>query len=163
MNAIQWISQHWSDLSAVIGAAYVLARLIVKLTPTKKDDQALQWFHVHALAWAAMFGLKLPAAMLDDDDQPPANKQSGRARAEALMLGAILVGALLLLVGCGNEKELLRDALTETRASNRHFHRIAPEPRDPAWEDRFQKSEADSSELLPSPSPSPSPSPKGGQ
>jgi len=38
---IDWISGNWVGLLAVIGAAYALARAIVFLTPTPKDDEAV--------------------------------------------------------------------------------------------------------------------------
>ena len=42
MAAWTWLTEHWTELVAAVGAAIVLARLIVKLTPTPKDDSALE-------------------------------------------------------------------------------------------------------------------------
>ena len=42
MAALTWVIEHWKELVAAVGAAIVLARLIVKLTPTPKDDSALE-------------------------------------------------------------------------------------------------------------------------
>lgn len=39
---MEWIQTNWKDILAVLGAAVGLATAIVKLTPTQKDDNALQ-------------------------------------------------------------------------------------------------------------------------
>ncbi len=38
---MEWIVQHWKDVLAVIGGVVTVASLIVKLTPTQKDDNVL--------------------------------------------------------------------------------------------------------------------------
>lgn len=38
---MEWIMVHWKDVLAVIGAVVTAASLIVKLTPTQKDDTVL--------------------------------------------------------------------------------------------------------------------------
>lgn len=38
---MEWITQHWKDILAIIGGVVTVASLIVKLTPTQKDDTAL--------------------------------------------------------------------------------------------------------------------------
>ena len=38
---IQFISEHWDDMLQIIGAVVTLATLVVKLTPTPKDDNLL--------------------------------------------------------------------------------------------------------------------------
>jgi len=38
---MSWITEHWKDILAVIGAVVTAASLIVKLTPTQKDDNVL--------------------------------------------------------------------------------------------------------------------------
>ena len=42
MAAWNWVTEHWTELMAAVGAAIILARIIVKLTPTPKDDSALE-------------------------------------------------------------------------------------------------------------------------
>ncbi|CAB4167592.1 hypothetical protein UFOVP861_34 [uncultured Caudovirales phage] len=42
MNAINYITSHWSDIVAAVGAVVLAARLIVKITPTPRDDTALE-------------------------------------------------------------------------------------------------------------------------
>lgn len=36
-----WISAHWADALAVYGGVVALATVVVKLTPTTKDDDIL--------------------------------------------------------------------------------------------------------------------------
>ncbi len=38
---MEWIVQHWKDILAIIGGVITVASLIVKLTPTQKDDTIL--------------------------------------------------------------------------------------------------------------------------
>lgn len=38
---MEWITQHWKDILAIIGAVVTVCSLIVKLTPTQKDDNFL--------------------------------------------------------------------------------------------------------------------------
>lgn len=38
---MEWIVQHWKDILAIIGGVVTVASLIVKLTPTQKDDNVL--------------------------------------------------------------------------------------------------------------------------
>jgi len=36
-----WITEHYNDVLQIIGAVVALATLVVKLTPTQKDDTLL--------------------------------------------------------------------------------------------------------------------------
>lgn len=38
---MEWITAHWEDILAIIGAVVTAASLIVKITPTQKDDAFL--------------------------------------------------------------------------------------------------------------------------
>ena len=38
---MEWITAHWKDVLAVIGGVVSVCSLIVKLTPTQKDDTIL--------------------------------------------------------------------------------------------------------------------------
>lgn len=38
---IKWFAEHWNDVLAVIGGVIGVATVIVKLTPTQKDDAVL--------------------------------------------------------------------------------------------------------------------------
>jgi hypothetical protein len=42
MQIWNWITHNWESVTAVVGAVVIAARLIVKLTPTPKDDTALE-------------------------------------------------------------------------------------------------------------------------
>ena len=41
-DIITYITTHWTDIVAAIGGIAIAARLIVKLTPTPKDDSVLE-------------------------------------------------------------------------------------------------------------------------
>lgn len=38
---MEWIQAHWKDILAIIGGVVTVASIIVKLTPTQKDDGVL--------------------------------------------------------------------------------------------------------------------------
>lgn len=38
---MEWITAHWKDILAIIGAAVTLATLITAATPSTKDDEIL--------------------------------------------------------------------------------------------------------------------------
>ncbi len=38
---MSWITQHYDEVLQLIGAVVALATLVVKLTPTQKDDKVL--------------------------------------------------------------------------------------------------------------------------
>ena len=41
MNIVTWIQAHWGDIAGVIAYIIAIASIIVKITPTLKDDSAL--------------------------------------------------------------------------------------------------------------------------
>lgn len=38
---IQWITEHWKDILAIIGGVVMVASTVVRLTKSDKDDKAL--------------------------------------------------------------------------------------------------------------------------
>lgn len=56
---MQWIADNGERILAVLGAAYALALVIVKLTPTPKDDAALEKVSGVVRVIAGLFGLDL--------------------------------------------------------------------------------------------------------
>lgn len=38
---MEWITAHWKDILAIIGGVVTVSSIIVKLTPTQKDDMVL--------------------------------------------------------------------------------------------------------------------------
>lgn len=42
MEIVQWIQNNWTNVTTVIAYAIALASIIVKLTPTLKDDDVLK-------------------------------------------------------------------------------------------------------------------------
>lgn len=41
MSFVNWIVSHWTDVLAIVGGLVSVASIIVKLTPTTKDDSVL--------------------------------------------------------------------------------------------------------------------------
>jgi hypothetical protein len=56
---MEWIMANYQNIFAIIGAAYTLALLVVKITPTPKDNEALEKVSVVLKAIAKVFGLDL--------------------------------------------------------------------------------------------------------
>jgi len=42
MNIIEWLQTNWTNISTVIAYIIAIASIIVKLTPTLKDDDMLK-------------------------------------------------------------------------------------------------------------------------
>lgn len=53
---MEWISAHWKDVLAVIGGVVSVCSIIVKLTPTQKDDNIL----AKIIKLLAIFGIFNP-------------------------------------------------------------------------------------------------------
>ena len=56
---MDWLKEHIVEIFAIIGFLYSAARIIVSLTPTPKDNAALEKVGVQLRALAKMFGLDL--------------------------------------------------------------------------------------------------------
>lgn len=39
---MDWLQSHATELLAIVGGVYALAAMVVKLTPSKKDDEVLR-------------------------------------------------------------------------------------------------------------------------
>jgi len=85
---MEWIQAHWTEIMAIVGGAYAVALVIVKLTPTPKDDKAMGNVNVLLKLIAAAFGLDLKQGL---NSKPPSIK---------LVLPFLL--PLFLLGGCVN-------------------------------------------------------------
>ena len=53
---MEWIQAHWKDVLAVIGGVVSVCSIIVKLTPTQKDDNIL----AKIIKLLAIFGIFNP-------------------------------------------------------------------------------------------------------
>ena len=42
MQIVNWMTSNWTDVIALAGGVVILARIIVKLTPTPADDSLLE-------------------------------------------------------------------------------------------------------------------------
>lgn len=94
---IEWVQKHGVELLALLGALYAVALAIVKLTPTPRDDAALEKVSVVLKALALVFGLNLKQG-IEAKPKPPASGESGRVHV-GLLLAVI---ALVLLTGCAS-------------------------------------------------------------
>ena len=56
---MEWVQENAVNILAVLGGLYALALAIVKLTPTPRDDEALERVSVVVRAVAFAFGLNL--------------------------------------------------------------------------------------------------------
>jgi len=54
---LAWLTEHIDDVMAIIGTAYALALLVVKLTPTPRDDRAVDQVYGWVKGICAIFGL----------------------------------------------------------------------------------------------------------
>lgn len=64
---MNWIQENATNLLAVLGAAYALALIVVKLTPTPRDDAALEKVSLVVKAVATIFGLTLKQGLEKKD------------------------------------------------------------------------------------------------
>lgn len=62
MSIIEFLKNHWVEIGAAFGLITQLARLIVKLTPTPKDDSVLET----VLGWLKHVGLQSDAGKPKD-------------------------------------------------------------------------------------------------
>lgn len=53
MEFINWITQHWVEITAAVGGLVTVASIIAKLTPWEADDKIVQ-FLIDALHMVAL-------------------------------------------------------------------------------------------------------------
>lgn len=90
---VDWITNNLTDVLAVLGALYLVALFVVKLTPTPRDDEALKEVSGLLRAVAKVFGLDLKQGR---------EKKLKPKRPDGEILGIVLVGSMLLLPGCAS-------------------------------------------------------------
>lgn len=72
---IKFITEHYDEVLQVIGAAVALATLIVKLTPTQKDDAVL----AKVIKILSVFSLCNPdGSFIGKGKEEPAKKEEGK-------------------------------------------------------------------------------------
>jgi len=57
-DVVAWIVANWDEILKALGALYAALLIIVKLTKTPKDDEALSKVSGFVLKIAAFFGIK---------------------------------------------------------------------------------------------------------
>jgi hypothetical protein len=89
---LAWIKENWNDVLAAIGAAYTLALLIVKLTPTPKDDTGLAKVSGWLKVLAKVFGLNLFQGVNSSGTTTTTKPGASRPTAALLIIGLSLAG-----------------------------------------------------------------------
>jgi len=97
MDAITWIKDNWIELMALWGAIYTVALFVVKLTPTPKDNDALDKVNGFVRGLCKFFGL--------DVKQGVESKVNNRPRPTAGTYMLLVACLLSLSVGCGTIRE----------------------------------------------------------
>lgn len=91
---MQWLNDNYVTLLAIVGGLYTVARLIVSLTPTPKDDAKLAEVTVWLKSLAKLVGLDLKQGI---------KKKNGSGGTTGLSGLLILVVPLLIFQGCGSK------------------------------------------------------------
>lgn len=65
LNVINFIQTHYQDILAIIGAIVSIATIIVKITPTKKDDAVLTKI-VNILSKLSLVNTKTDQKIIDN-------------------------------------------------------------------------------------------------
>lgn len=66
---IAWIMEHYDDVGLVLAALVGVAELVVRLTPTQKDDGAVQ--RIGSIVKKVLDFLKVPNNLKDKPLEPP--------------------------------------------------------------------------------------------
>lgn len=66
---MDWIQNNYVGLFAVVGGIYIVARIIVAVTPTPKDDEALEKVGILLKAVAKVAGLDLKQGIEKKENQ----------------------------------------------------------------------------------------------
>lgn len=95
---MEWITANFQSILAVFVALYFLARAIVVLTPTPKDNDALEEVSIGLKAIAKLFGLDLTQGINKSDG--PGKPYGGPSKFGIIFL------SLILLAGCAGWQKL---------------------------------------------------------
>jgi len=58
MELVQWVKDNYSAILQALGALYTVLLIVVKLTPTPKDDELLSKVQGLILKVVGLFGIK---------------------------------------------------------------------------------------------------------
>ena len=87
---MEWITSHGTQIMAIIMAAYALARAIVIITPTPKDDAAIEQVGAFLKVIAGIFGLDLKQGI---NTEPPSDGTKPIVKALVILFSlSILLG-----------------------------------------------------------------------
>lgn len=69
MFIFDWVAANWAEIMGAFGAGYAFALAVVKLTPTKKDDEILETVAEKASFFKNLFGPK-PKEPTPESEKP---------------------------------------------------------------------------------------------
>jgi hypothetical protein len=67
---MEWFQENAAAIGSILLAAYALARAIVAITPTPKDDEALKQVNVLVRGIAKTFGLDMKQGRKKEGSKP---------------------------------------------------------------------------------------------
>ena len=110
---MEWLQENVGQLATIVGMLYALARVIVALTPTPKDDKAMADVSVLLKTIASIFGLDLKQGV----EKKPPNASGGFVSGSALsLLVCLSISIMVALPGC-----ITTDARANLVAGNKVF------------------------------------------
>jgi len=95
---MEWLTANFQNILILLAALYALARAIVVLTPTPKDNAALDEVSAGLKVIAKVFGLDLTQGINTDDKSNPYGGPTAR-------LGMLIL-CFLLMAGCAGWQKL---------------------------------------------------------
>ncbi len=118
---MDWIMENYVEIFAVIGAAYSLTLMIVNLTPTPKDNYALEKVGVVLKVLAKLFGLDLTQGINTKGIEGPPRKK-GRRYYDGVM--SLMIFIILVGPGCATLETIHFDPRAECVAAQEAFAAI---------------------------------------
>ena len=77
---LDWIAEHWDEIGLAVFALVIISSLIIRLTPSKKDDAAFNRFIGFFSIVALRVGWKFPFTPIQipvDDSKPEGEGRPG--------------------------------------------------------------------------------------
>lgn len=107
---MEWLQENIGQLATLLGLFYAVARIVVALTPTPKDDKAMKEVSVFLRALAAAFGLDLKQGI---EKKPPGSGTAGKSLTLIVCLSML---PIMSMPGC-----ITSDVRANLVASNKVF------------------------------------------
>jgi len=114
---MEWLTNHYVEIFAIIGAVYSLARLIVNLTPTPADNAALDKVAGFLKVVGKVFGFDLTQGV----NTLPVYTKKNKGNATVVLL---LFITLIVPIGCATYQDIHKDPRAECVAAQETFAAI---------------------------------------